>query len=119
MDPSRLKSRRVTHCISTQPPHKIQECEDEWRCSRPYYNPLEPDLPGATWTGWTEFEITEEQAELLQEEPRGGAKRRPEEAEAEEDKAVTARADNESGKPGVKRKAKRKETRKGGGERRK
>ena len=47
----------------------------------------------------------DDQAGLPEEETRGGAKRKPEEAEAEEDRAVTARNAERSSQPGVKRKA--------------
>ena len=105
IDVSKLTAKRVTHAINVDT-QVIQETVDEWRCTRPYYNPFEnSDLPNSTWTGWTEFEIMEEQAGLPQEETRGGAKRGPEEVEAEEDRAVTAKTEDESGKPGVKRTA--------------
>ena len=58
VDPNRLKARRVTHCINVET-GEIVECEDDWKtCQRPYFNPLDS---GERWTGWTEFEIEDEE----------------------------------------------------------
>ena len=66
VDVSKLKSKRVTHSINLES-QVIQECVDEWRCDRPYYNPFEPDL-NARWTGWAEFELEDEVTTLPAEE---------------------------------------------------
>ena len=58
VDPNRLKARRVTHCINVET-GEIVECEDGWKTSQhPYFNPLDS---GKRWTGWTEFELEDEE----------------------------------------------------------
>ena len=75
VDYTKLKSKRVTHCINLET-GAIVECVDERRCTRPYYSPFEPESTNVTWTGWTEFEIEDERNLAAKEEPRGGAKRK-------------------------------------------
>ena len=95
----KLKSKRVTHCINLET-GDIKECVDEWRCARPYYSPFEAEWANASWTGWTEFEIEDERNLPVEEEPRGGAKRK-----AEEDQEAKLDEDEDEARGGVKRKA--------------
>ena len=102
VDVSKLKSKRVTHSINSDT-QVIQECVDEWRCTMPYYNPF--DDPNATWTGWTEFEIEDEHNVPVQEEPRGGAKRKADDEGNEGKNGMPDRPDETNEGAGIKRKA--------------
>ena len=99
IDPKRLESKRVTHCINMET-GEIKACVDEWRCTRPYHHPFEVEWGNVYWTGWTEFTIKDEPNQPAEEEPRGGAKRK-----AEEDHEANLDEDEDDTRGGVKRKA--------------
>ena len=113
VDVSKLKPKRVTHSINLDT-QVIQECVDEWRCTRPCYHPFEPDL-NAAWTGWTEFEIEDEHNAPVQEEPRGGVKRKADGEGNEEKNGMPDRPDETHESTGVKRKAEEEEEDERGG----
>ena len=44
----------------------------------PYFNPWEPELPGDQWTGWTEFELINDEDENMDSQAAPSVKRKAE-----------------------------------------